>query len=186
MFVKQYIYPALRHISRNKISTTINIASLVVGFTCFILIAFWIKHELSFDNFHHKADRTYRISYTGVLLGKEMKTATTAKVFNESLSRDFPEVETATIIHNFDEALLAKENGVAFRVKLSGINPDFFNVFDVPVLRGDINELNKPNTAFITKEMSIKFFGDDDPIGKVISTGMDREDKKFTIVGLVE
>jgi len=185
MFIKQYILPAFRHISRNKVSTTINMTSLVVGFTCFILIAFWIKHEFSYDNFHPKADRTYRVSYTGVLLGKEIKDATTSKAFNEALINNFPEVEAATIIFNFNEALLSKDDGVSFRTKLSGVNPNFFEVFAVEVLKGDVNELNKPNTAFITNEMAIKFFGDEDPVGKIISTGMDRENKKFTIAGVV-
>jgi putative ABC transport system permease protein len=186
MDIKRFIIPALRNIKVDKTSFFMNIASLVVGFTSITLIAFWIKHELTYDNFHSNANNTYRIAYTGVLSGKEIKDATTPKVFNEALSKYFPEVETATIIFNFDEALVSKENGEAFRVKLSGINPNFFDVFTVPVIEGDINDLLKPNTTFITREMSKKFFGDTDPIGKTISTGMDRENKKFTIVGLVE
>lgn len=182
----QNIIAALRSIKNNRYFSLINIVNLIVGFVCFILIAFWIKYEMSYDSFHQKVDRTYRVAFTGVLFGKEVKNAESGKGLYEALKNDFPEVETATIISNFDNSLLAKDDGVSFTVKLSGINPDFFDVFDVGVIEGDINDLSKPNTAFITQETATKFFGRENPIGKVLSTGMDREEKRFTIIGIVE
>ena len=119
-------------------------------------------------------------------MGNEINSATTSKALNSALLNEFPEVETATIISNFDEALLSKPDGAAFRVKMSGINPNFFEVFSIPVVKGNVVDLDKPNTAFITLETAQKFFGEEDPVGKVLSTGMDHERKKFTIVGLVE
>ncbi len=184
--IKFHFKNIIRHLIKNKVYSLINIASLVIGFTCFILIAFWIKYEISFDDFHPNANRTFRIAYDGVIHGSEVKDATTAKVFTEVLNNDFPEVETATILTHFGEALLSKDDGTAFMVKLSGINPDFFDVFNAPVIKGDINDLLKPNTAFITHETAVKFFGKENPIGKAISTGMDRENKRFTIVGILE
>lgn len=180
------IIAAQKSIKNNRYFSLINIVNLIVGFVCFILIAFWIKYEMSYDSFHQKADRTYRVAFTGVLFGKEVKNAESGKGLYEALKNDFPEVETATIISNFDNSLLAKDDGVSFTVKLSGINPDFFDVFDVGVIEGDINDLSKPNTAFITQETATKFFGRENPIGKVLSTGMDREEKRFTIIGIVE
>lgn len=182
----QNIIAALRSIKNNRYFSLINIVNLIVGFVCFILIAFWIKYEMSYDSFHQKVDRTYRVAFTGVLFGKEVKDAQSGKGLYEALKNDFPEVETATIISNSDNTLLAKDDGVSFIVKLSGINPDFFDVFDVGVIEGDINDLAKPNTAFITQETATKFFGRENPIGKVLSTGMDREEKRFTIIGIVE
>lgn len=181
-----YLIYALKSIKSNRYFSLINILNLIVGFCCFILIAFWIKYEMSYDSFHQKADRTYRVAYNGVLFGGEVKDAQTDKTIFDALNNDFPEVETATIITNFGKPLLAKDDGVSFTVKLSGINPDFFAVFDVGVMEGDINDLSKPNTAFITQETAAKFFGRENPIGKALSVGMDRENKRFTIVGIVE
>lgn len=180
------IIAALKSIKNNRYFSLINIVNLIVGFVCFILIVFWIKYEMSYDSFHQKADRTYRVAFTGVLFGKEVKDAQSGKGLYEALKNDFPEVEAVTIISNFDNPLLAKDDGVSFTVKLSGINPDFFDVFDVGVIEGDINDLAKPNTAFITQETAAKFFGRENPIGEVLSTGMDREKKRFTIIGIVE
>ncbi len=180
------ILAALKSIKSNRYFSLINIVNLIVGFVCFILIAFWIKHEMSYDSFHQKADRIYRVAYTGVLFGKEVKDAKTGTALYDALKNDFPEVEKATIITNFGKPLLAKDDGVSFRVKLSGINPDFFDVFDVGVIEGDINDLSKPNTAFITQETATKFFGQENPIGKAVSTFMGRENKRFIIMGIVE
>lgn len=177
---------AVRNLLKNRSNTIISLLGLVVGFTSLILIAFWIRYQLSYDQFHKKAERTYRVAYKGVLMGKEIEDAMTSETFYYAFGSEFPEVESATILSNFNEALLKKEDGEAFRVKLSGVNPDFFDVFSVPVIRGDINQLSNPNTAVITPEMAKIFFGDEDPVGKVISTGMDHGTKKFTIVGLVE
>lgn len=119
-------------------------------------------------------------------MGKEIKWATTSKAFYKALKNDFPEVETATIINNFHTASMRKENGESHRAKISGISPDFFDVFDVNILKGNVDDLNKPITILISSESAIKFVGNDDPIGKTLTTGMDRENKKFTIVGIVE
>jgi putative ABC transport system permease protein len=183
--MKQYIISALRSIRSNRSFSLINIANLVVGFTSFILIAFWIKYELSYDNFHPYAERTFRIAYEGMSINEEIKDATTAKVINEVLTKEFPEVEIATITMNFDKAMLAKDDGTAFMVGLSGVNPNIFDVFDIPVIEGDVDDLLKPNTAFITQEMATIYFGDGNPVGEAISTGMDREYKRFTIVGII-
>ncbi len=183
--MKHYLKFAIGNIRNNRIFSIINIINLIVGFTAFILIAFWIKYELSYDNFHPYANRTYRVAFKGVAINEETNDATTAKVINEVLSNDFAEVDIATITMNFNEAMLAKDDGTAFMVKLSGVNPNFFDVFNVKVLKGDLNELLNPNTAFITQEMAVKYFGDNDPTGEVISTGMDREYKRFTIAGII-
>ena len=180
------IIAALKSIKNNRYFSLINIVNLIVGFVCFILIAFWIKYEMSYDSFHQNANRTYRVAFTGVLFGKEIQDVQSGKGLYDALKNNFPEVEAATIISNFDNPLLAKDDGVSFTVKLSGINPDFFDVFDVGVIEGDINGLSKPNTAFITQETATKFFGQENPIGKVLSTGMDLEKKRFTIIGIVE
>ncbi len=181
-----HIKIAWRSFIKNKSNSFINLSSLVIGFTCLILIAFWIQYELSYDTFHEKANRIYRVAYKGVLMGSEVQSATTSKPFYNALSNDFPEVETATIISNFHNALLTKKDGKSFRVKLSGITPSFFKIFSIPVISGDINKLDQPNTAVVSKEMAKKFFGNKNPIGQIVSTGMDRGNKEFTIVGVVE
>ncbi len=185
MFYKKYIVPALRSINRNKATAALNLTSLVVGLTSMIFIAFWIKHELSYDNFHPNADRTYRIVYNGVLHGSVIKDCTTGRCFYDALKNDFPEIEYATTVFNFDEAQLAKENGESYLIKLSAVCPDFFDVFGAHIIKGNAKDLEKPNIAFLTPETARKFFGDEDPIGKIISTGMSGENKHFTVAGLV-
>ena len=60
--VKSYITSAIRHLLKNKSYTTLNIVGLSVGLACFTMIGLWVKHELSYDRFHSKAERIYRVS----------------------------------------------------------------------------------------------------------------------------
>ncbi|HSZ85355.1 MAG TPA: ABC transporter permease, partial [Puia sp.] len=176
--LKNYFKTAFRSLGRNKNYTIINIAGLTAGISICLLIFITIQFELSYDNFHSKKDRIYRVL-------TEYHHADAANVFYGSavpfampagLKNSFPQVEQVVPIYSEDndqimvlgndgktEKKFKEERGVFFT------QPSFFGVFDFPFLAGSAASLNEPNTAVLTKEIAEKYFGDwRTAIGKTI------------------
>lgn len=151
----------------------INIFGLGLGSACAILIFLLVRYHLSFDNFHADPDRIYRvvteqhrdnISYSNYVPNP------LGKVFRE----DYTFSEQVARVATFDQELISvnsgkeikkfkEENGVAFT------ETAFFNIFNYPLLQGDIKTaLTEPNTAILTERLAKKYFGSSNPIGKVL------------------
>jgi len=171
--LRNYFKIALRNLQRRKAYTLINVLGLSLGFASAILIFSFVKYHLSFDTFHSKKDRIYRIVtedhmekvfyYPGTPppVGKAFRNDYT---FAEKVSRVFvmygPQISLPFSSGNqkFQEGL-----GVAFA------EPGFFDILDFPLLKGDKEKvLTEPNTALVTERIAKKYFGDADPIGKII------------------
>jgi putative ABC transport system permease protein len=169
--IRNYFKIAFRNLARNKAYTFINISGLALGMTCGILIFMLVKYHLSFDNFHANSDRIYRfvteqhretITYRSDVpspLGKVFRNDYT---FGEKVARIFTADGVVLTIQNGREIRKFKEDeGVAFT------ETEFFDIFNYPLLQGDIKTaLSEPNTAILTQRMAKKFFGDSDPINK--------------------
>jgi putative ABC transport system permease protein len=153
--------------------------------TAFILVMLWINYELSFDKFNEKRDHIYRVTCQGRIFENEIKDATSGSVLSKALPKIFPEVKSAVAMADFGTAMMSKPNGEGFRLKVYGATSSFFEIFSVPVIQGDYKSLDQPNTALITQSAARRVYGDENPVGKILSTGMDRENKQFTIAGVI-
>ncbi len=183
--IRHLIQTCSRIFKRNIFSLLTNIFSIAIGMTAFILVMLWIKYELSFDQFNEKRADIYRVTCQGRIFEKDIKDATTGAVLSKVLPKTFPEVKSAVAMADFGTAMMSKPNGEGFRLKAFGATSSFFDVFSISVLQGDYKALEQPNTAFITQSAAKKIYGNENPIGKTLTTGMDREDKQFTIVGVI-
>jgi len=167
---KNYIKIALRSLLRNRIYSSINVFGLSLGLACFIIIALFVQYEFSYDTFHEKSDRIYRIIKKDLnqsLLGIS-KAANTAGPLDEVLMNDFPEVEYATQLKRASsfisyEDQLFQEDGIF-------VSNHFFDVFSFGVIRGDTEApLANPNSIVLTEDLAVKYFGDANPVGKTIT-----------------
>jgi|APHig6443717497_1056834.scaffolds.fasta_scaffold22926_1 putative ABC transport system permease protein len=183
--IRNLIQIGSRIFKRNTFSSLTNIFSIAIGMTAFILVMLWIKYELSFDKFNEKRDDIYRVTCNGKIFEKEIKDATSGGVLSKVLPNTFPEVKSAVAINDFGTAMMSKPNGEGFRLKAFGATSSFFDIFSIPIIQGDYKALEQPNTAFITQTAAKKVYGNENPIGKTLTTGMDRENKQFTIVGVI-
>jgi len=155
--IKNYIVIALRNFLKNKGYALINILGLSLGLTSCIIIFLVIAYDLSFDKFHNKYDRIYRIvqdvkSPSGIAHG-----AVTPYPLTKAFRNDFPDVPLVTQLHYQGEATLTVEgekqkvNDVMFADSL------FFEVFDFEVLSGNPKvELGEPGKVFLTKSLADK------------------------------
>ncbi len=166
---KNYFKIALRNLYKHKGFSLINIFGLAVGITCFILIMLYIKYELSFDSFHKNSERIYRVALH--LPGWNYRGSTefskTTGALAPALMADFPEVIYATRINGASGAISYKKN--SFNEEGIYADENFFNVFSYPLIIGDEETaLKDPFSILITEKLAKKYFGDEDPIGKII------------------
>jgi len=187
LMLKDYLKITIRNIRRHKGYSFINISGLAVGMACFILIALYIQKEFSFDTFHDKADRIYRIlEERPSNLGMEDNIfCTTVAPLAPTLLDEFTEVSHATRIHSFyDEDFLFVYDEKSFYEKGLLADTQFFDVFSFRLIKGDPQSaLAEPLSLIISETLAAKYFGRDEPLGKTISLN-GRHDVKIT--GVVE
>lgn len=185
---KSYFKIGWRTLLRNKEYTLINISGLALSITCCILIFVLVKHHSGFDDFHQDQDRIYRIvteqhresvSFTNSVpspLGMVLRENHT---YTEKVARMFQESDAVISFERNGEKQLVKEpNGFAFT------EPEFFDIFNFPLLKGNMKTaLAEPNKAIITERLAKKYFGDQNPIGEVITYN---SFLPFTITGVLE
>lgn len=167
--LKSYFKTAFRSLIRNWNYTIINIAGLAVGIAVCMMIFIIIQFQTSFDDFHSKKDRIYRVltkyhhaDAVNMLYGKGLPLP-----MPNGLKTAFPQIEQVTPIyasHN-DELQVLDVNGTPVKnfKEQSGVfytEPSFFKMFDFPLLAGSYESLKDPNNVLLTKEIAEKYFGD--------------------------
>ncbi|MBI3218263.1 MAG: ABC transporter permease [Bacteroidetes bacterium] len=188
--LKNYFTTAVRNLWRSKGSTLINVSGLTLGVTTSLILFLLVRYQLSFDNFHPKGDRIYRVvSSSEGNQGKDFQ-AGVPPVLPEAFRNDFPEAEEViftsyrgngaliTIPQKSGELKKFEEGrGVVYAP------PGYFNLFDRKVLMGDAKKgLDEPNEAVISKASALKYFGKDDAIGEVFNF----ESREFKVTAIVE
>lgn len=171
--IKNYIKIAWRNIRRNKAYAFINVVGLSLGIACSIVIFVLVSYHLSFDTFHKNKDRIYRIVTEWHDDGVGHSQAVPSPV-GKAFRTEYTFAEKTARIIDYENALIAinsstenkkfkEENGIAYT------EPEFFDIFDFPLIKGDKNTfLKNPNSAAITEKMAKKYFGTGDPMGKTI------------------
>jgi len=167
--VKNYIKIAFRNLIRYKGYSFINITGLAVGMACTILIAVYVYNELSFDRFHEKADRIYRV---GPQFGPSVddRGAYTAPPMAEAFLNDFPEVLHAVRLNLWQRDYIVRYGDKTFIEKgIIMADSSIFSVFTIPFLLGKPEDaLTSPGKVVVTESTARKYFGDENPVGKTL------------------
>lgn len=180
---RNYLKVAFRNLWKNKGYSAINVIGLAVGLATCLLIMLFVWDELSFDKFHEKADRIYRVDSDIKFGGSALRIAVSSDPMGATLKRDYPQVEQYTRIYASSGAkLLKKDDNYINEEKIAYADSTFFDVFSFPLVSGNSKTaLNDPNTAVISEAGAIKYFGTTDAIGKVLVTN-NNENYKVTAV----
>ena len=166
--IKNYFKTAFRSLTRNRNYTILNIAGLAVGIAVCMMIFMIIQYQTSFDSFHPKKDRIYRVVTEShhADAGNITYAKNVPFPMPTGLKTEFPQVEVAPIYasHN-DELQVVDDNGTPVKnfKEQSGVfytSPSFFNMFDFPLLAGSYESLKDPNHVLLTKEIAETYFGD--------------------------
>ena len=184
--LRNYLKIAWRNLVKNKTFSAINIFGLAIGIASCLLITLYVVDELSFDKFHEKADRIYRLNNDILYGGKDMRMAQTPDILAPTLKKDYPQVENFVRFYN-EGPFLIKRVGVANFIREEQIlyaDSTVFEVFTFPLLAGNpTTVLNEPSTIVISEAAASRHFGAENPIGK--SLNLDNR-KDFKITGVMK
>jgi putative ABC transport system permease protein len=182
---KKNIAIASRSLKKDLPYTITNLVGLSIGITCCLLILSFVRYELSFDQFHSKKDRIYRVNYD-VLMGGSQTISPSVPVFvAPELRKKFPEIEDATRFSTEWRPRTIRHGDVFFDEKnFCYADPNFFKIFDFRAISGNLaTALNNPNTLVITKDMASKYFGKTNPIGQDL---LFNNKKEFVVTAVIE
>ena len=171
MMISNYLKTAVRNLWKHRGYSLINLLGLSIGMACCILIVAWVTNELSFDRFHNKADRIYRLGLEADL-GTHLKAPITNGPAGPAIVEQYPEVLNAVRITG-PENVPAKYEDLQFTEEnVTYADQDFFQIFSFPLLQGNpATVLETANTVVIAEAMVPKYFDNVDPIGKIITIG---------------
>lgn len=174
---KNYMLTTTRSILRAKVYTFINVFGLALGMACCAVVGVFIFHELSYEKHHENAERIYKVLQKKKGAdGDTFYSITTDGALSEALKSDYPEIESS--VRTFVRPMWLGYEKESYQAQICITEPSFFDVFTYPLLEGKPEALRTPYTAFITQSVARRFFGQENPIGKVM-----RLDYKWDITG---
>jgi putative ABC transport system permease protein len=179
---KNYLKIAVRNLIRHKTYSFINIVGLAIGMASCILILLWVLEELSFDRFHEKGDRIYKVLRDyGEGLG-----STTPYILGSYLPNDFPEIENITRVMKGTDPLTVKIEDSEFKeTNWLFTDKEFFDIFSFPLIGIDRESaLSEPFSVIITERLASKYFGEENPIGKVLNFEWCEESYDLKVTGI--
>lgn len=166
--LKNYIKVALRNTIRHKGYSFINIAGLAIGMACCVILFLYIQNELSYDRFHEKSDQIYRVISQSERDGQVSQFAKTPAPLAPALVDDFPEIEQAVRIGKNSFYILYENQ--RYNEPVLFADPEIFNIFSFPLKMGDAKSaLAEPYSLVISERIAMKYFGEEDPIGKILN-----------------
>lgn len=182
----------VRNLRRQRLFSFINILGLSVGMASALLMYLFISNEFSYDRFHKNADRIYRINQTFIWgEGNDHQFASTGPGVAYALEAELPEVEQVVRIHTPGDFLISYTNAKnevtsIDQGKVLAADSNFFRVFTFPMIKGNpLTALKNPQTLVMTESTAKKYFGQDDPLGKIIRLGKDNRQQNYEVTGVV-
>jgi putative ABC transport system permease protein len=171
--LKNYFKVAARNLLRHKAYSFLNLFGLAVGMTCCILIALYIQDELRYDRYAPSADRIYRLALETQTRDRGvLNTARTPPPWAPALADDYPEVESYVRIKTPLVSWMISHEPGDKRFHEKGFyfaDPSIFGFFGFRMVKGDPETaLKEPRTAVLTETAARKYFGGEDPLGKII------------------
>ena len=178
-----YLKTAWRHFKRHKGYSFINISGLAIGLACFILILIYVRDELSYDRYHRKAKRIYRLAFTENREYKTVNYPITSGGIAPALIAEMPDVLNAVRFTRPYDQLVAWRDKQFYEERIFFADASVFDVFSFSLIQGEAKTaLGEPSTVVITRDMARKYFGSEDPMGKVLTLGRGQD---FTVTGVL-
>ena len=183
--IQNYLKIALRNLIRNKVYSFINITGLAMGIAAFLLILEYVSHEKSFNQFHTNLPTMYRLlneDIKGGMWGEvEPGWATRAK-------QRFPEIKDfCRFADGMAQGIVRRDGPKSESFRESNISygeGNFFTFFSFPLMAGQPAALAKPNVVFVSVSVAKKYFGTENPLGKVLVLSNQFETTPFIVEGI--
>lgn len=179
--LKNYFTVALRNIRKHKFYSALNISGLAFGLTACFLIGLYISDELGYDKFHKEYTNIYSIALHGRIAGQEIYTSNTSPPIAPAMVAGIPGVEQAVRINTWSNVVVKYEDKAFTEQKVLAVDSNFLAFFSFGLMEGDpATALKEPNTIVLSKEMAVKYFGNQAAIGKLLTVGNGNASYKVT------
>jgi len=168
-----YLTIAFRKLNKHRDYTLLNVLGLGLSVACGILIFTLIRHHLSFDTYHPKADRIARI-VMDVKTESVMPFPGTPMPMAKTLREECAFLEKTAMRSAEDQVLITVDNGAGGKDKykeeseFAWIEPELLDILNLPLVRGDASALREPNTTLLSEKLAQKYFHNTDPLGKTV------------------
>ena len=181
--LKNIIKTAFRHILKHLGYSILNILGLTLGITSAIFLIIYVSNEVSYDRYHEKADRIYRVSTT-IKEPDDAFTWIVAQIpFGPQVAHDYPEVQSVVRFINMPRSLYKYEDKEFNEGNFYYVDSTLFDIFTYKVLKGEVKSaLLSPKKIILTEKIANKYFGKTDPIGKTLTTGTDT----YEVTGVIQ
>ena len=186
--LKNYFKIAFRNFKKHKGYAFVNLSGFALGIACCLLILLYVQDELSYDRFHEQADEIYRVAIREVTPTSDVLYPLTPYPLAATLVADFPEVRHATRLRRRQALAISYGDQLFDETRIHRADSNFFEVFQLPFLQGHPKTaLRNPSSVVITASIARKYFGDDDPMGKVLDfkDGITYS-TPYTVTGVIE
>ncbi len=180
---KNVIKTSLRYIFKHFGYSVLNIAGLTIGITSALFLIIYAANEISYDRYHEKIDRIYRVSSKITESDDEFTWIVAQIPFGPQVAQDYPEVESYVRFIDFGHTLFTYEDQEFNEDKFFYTDSTLFDIFTYKVLKGEVKSaVTEPNKIVLTETTAARYFGDSDPIGKTLKTS----DRIFEVTGVIE
>ncbi len=182
---KNYLKISARNLRKNKLYSLINILSLAIAFGCCILIFSFIRDEYTYDRFHEHADEIFQV-YSEYYYGENnIVWRRPQSPLAPTLTPMFPEILNAARA-DYEDYIVRYEDRT-FTERFLCVDPEFFDIFTFPVKEGNRNATElEMNSVILSQDMAEKYFGENEPIGKVLQVKIRDGFRTFAVSGVFE
>jgi putative ABC transport system permease protein len=171
--LRNYLAAALRNLARNRLYAGVTIAGLAIGFAAAMLIGLYVRHEFTYDRFIPGHEQVYQVAQTIVPPGggAPIESLTTPMMMARPLKEEFSEVAwVARLTSSYFPPDVRRGETTTAEAAFFWGDPDLFKVLPLPVVAGDLDSaLEAPDGLVLTREMALKYFGKDAPIGEALN-----------------
>lgn len=167
--IRNFLKIAFRSLWKDKFFSLLNISGLAIGIACCLLIMTYVNYELGFDKHFKNSENIHRIIISGSFNGDDFTGASSPAPAGATFREQVPGVKERMRLRGAGNWVMKYEEKVFNESKAVYADETFFDVFSVPLVLGNPEDvlLNK-NTLAMSETMAKKYFGDDDPIGKIL------------------
>jgi putative ABC transport system permease protein len=156
-----------RRIIKDKAFSTINVIGLVVGIVSFLILFLYVANEKSFDKHFADHNRIYRV--TSIPEGREETPWARSLGIIHPATATIPEIEEATQFSHCEVGTIKIGEQTFQQNDILSVDESFIEMFSVQSKVGDLSEISKPNTVFVTEDFAGKYFKNENPVGKTIT-----------------
>jgi len=174
-----------RNLLKHKGFFAINTGGLAIGIATCLVIMLFVVNELSYDRYNENADQIVRVVLKGEVQGEAIKEAVIPAAAAAAFQREFPEVLKGTRLKTTGIPQITYQSNTFRESRFAYVDPNFFSVFSLPFLKGDARTaLKEPYSIVITEREAMKYFGNEDPLGKTLD--FKEWKQQYKVTGVIE